>query len=232
MYRAEDETLNCATWTQIRSVTSCSAQIRYFFQQTKINQLLLPLFNHSFQAVFVLFHSAQCAMCSVLAQALLMAAHLLHGLQTHLDFVRIDGDRNDLPWHYTIDQYPTLIAFPPANSTTDSRIFPTTAAATVPNVLAFVLANLRRPQRLHALLLVCHHVRVSFFNMVFQYIINLNIPEPRRRLFAHITTRGQRQHRFESAPMAIGSPSPQRHPAQTASTAATLPATPLLRHDQ
>lgn len=114
------------------------------------------------QTVIVLFHSAQCAMCSLLAQALLMAAHLLQDLRSHLDFVRIDGDRNDLPWHYTIDQYPTLIAFPPANSALDSRIFPNAVSATVPNVLAFVLANLRRPQRLYALLLVCNHIRVSY----------------------------------------------------------------------
>lgn len=29
-----------------------------------------------------------------------------------IDFVRIDGDQNDLPWQYTIDKFPALLIFP------------------------------------------------------------------------------------------------------------------------
>lgn len=95
-----------------------------------------------------------------MAHSLLLTAHLLAGLRTHIDVVRIDGDRNDLPWHYTVDRLPSLIAFPPGSRSLDSRIYPSALAATVPNVLSFVLANVERPVRLHGMVLVCNGVRV------------------------------------------------------------------------
>lgn len=94
---------------------------------------------------------------------MLLAAHLLADLRSHVDFVRIDSDRNDLPWHYTVDRLPSLIAFPSGPRSVDSRIYPSALAATLPNVLSFVLANLERPLRLHGMVLVCNGTRVSCF---------------------------------------------------------------------
>lgn len=112
------------------------------------------------QTVFVLFHSLQCALCAPMSHSLLLASHLLAELQTHIDIVRIDGDQNDLPWHYTVDRLPALIAFPAGVRSVESRIYPSDLAATVPNVLSFVLANVERPVRLHGMVLVCTGVRV------------------------------------------------------------------------
>lgn len=96
-----------------------------------------------------------------MSHSLLLTSHLLAELHTHIDIVRIDGDQNDLPWHYTVDRLPALIVFPPGTRSVESRIYPNALAATVPNVLSFVLANVERPVRLHGMVLVCYGVRVS-----------------------------------------------------------------------
>lgn len=57
------------------------------------------------------FYSAHCAFCGVLSQQLLTVSRLLRA-QPRLEFVRVDGDRNDLRWEYSMDAFPTLIIFP------------------------------------------------------------------------------------------------------------------------
>lgn len=42
---------------------------------------------------------------------LLMVAKMLKEMPT-IEFVRIDGDKNDLPWQYTMESFPTLLIFP------------------------------------------------------------------------------------------------------------------------
>lgn len=127
---------------------------------------IITTFDPIPQTVFVLYHSIQCALCAPMSHSLLLASHLLADLRAlphdDVDFVRIDSDRNDLPWHYTVDRVPSLIAFLPHQPAVDSRIYPSALAATVPNVLAFVLANVERPVRLHAMVLLCNGARVSF----------------------------------------------------------------------
>lgn len=112
------------------------------------------------KTVVVLFYSVQCALCSLLSQSVLMTSKILSNL-TDIDFVRIDGDRNDLPWQYTMEKFPSLILFP-ANRKSESRIFPSTLEVNVQNILGFVLANLDRPHRLHALVLVCKNIKKLF----------------------------------------------------------------------
>lgn len=118
------------------------------------------IFIKTFQTVFVLFYSRQCALCSLMTQHLLYVANLLNGIHTNIDFVRIDGDQNDLPWQYTMERYPTLIAF--ANKKAESRIYPAALQVTTENVLGFVLANMNRPNRLHALVIVCKSIKVNY----------------------------------------------------------------------
>lgn len=46
-----------------------------------------------------------------MSHTLMMASKILQDID-RIDFVRIDGDRNDLPWQYTIDKFPALLVFP------------------------------------------------------------------------------------------------------------------------
>lgn len=46
-----------------------------------------------------------------MSHTLMVAAKILQDID-RIDFVRIDGDRNDLPWQYTIDKFPALLVFP------------------------------------------------------------------------------------------------------------------------
>lgn len=46
-----------------------------------------------------------------MSQTLMVAARTLQNLD-HIDFVRIDADRNDLPWQFSIETFPTLLIFP------------------------------------------------------------------------------------------------------------------------
>lgn len=72
----------------------------------------IVVFGPGTQTVFVLFHSTQCALCSVMSQHLLLISRLLGDhRRANVEFVRIDGDRNDLPWQYTMERFPSLVAF-------------------------------------------------------------------------------------------------------------------------
>lgn len=45
---------------------------------------------------------------------------------------------------------------------TESRIFSTNLQVNIRNVLGFLLANIDRPTRLHALVLICQNIQVSW----------------------------------------------------------------------
>lgn len=105
------------------------------------------------RTVVVNFYSTQCAFCSILSNHLLTVSRLLRQ-QPALEFVRIDGDRNELGWEFTMDVFPSLIIFPNGRKS-ESRIFPHTLKVNVPNVVEFVLANLTPAERLHANFLLC-----------------------------------------------------------------------------
>ncbi|XP_058064912.1 uncharacterized protein LOC131214589 [Anopheles bellator] len=105
------------------------------------------------RTVVVNFYSIQCAFCGILSHYLLTVSRLLRH-QPQLEFVRIDGERNDLDWEYTMDVFPALIIFPGGRKS-ESRIFPHTERINVPNVLSFVLSNLSPTERLHATFLLC-----------------------------------------------------------------------------
>lgn len=64
----------------------------------------------SFQTVAVLFYSTQCALCTVFTNTLLYVAKVLKELP-NLQLSRIDSDKNDLPWQFTMDSVPAFIIF-------------------------------------------------------------------------------------------------------------------------
>uniref|UniRef100_A0A1B0CT24 Thioredoxin domain-containing protein n=1 Tax=Lutzomyia longipalpis TaxID=7200 RepID=A0A1B0CT24_LUTLO len=101
----------------------------------------------------VLFTSTNCAFCTMMSQNVLQVAQILRHIP-RLRFVTIDGDRNDLPWQYQMEYFPSLVVFPRHNKA-ESRIFPTHLPVTVQNILSFVVANLERGSRLRAIMLAC-----------------------------------------------------------------------------
>lgn len=89
----------------------------FVFKQNKVSNSSLPFFMWKineiismFQTVAVLFHSTQCAFCTIFAATLLTISRIL-GDVPNLEFVRIDSDKNDLPWQFTMDTLPTFIIF-------------------------------------------------------------------------------------------------------------------------
>lgn len=58
----------------------------------------------------VLFYSTQCALCTVFTNTLLYVAKVLKHL-INLEIVRIDSDKNDLPWQFTMESVPAFIIF-------------------------------------------------------------------------------------------------------------------------
>uniref|UniRef100_A0A1L8DU29 Putative thioredoxin/protein disulfide isomerase n=1 Tax=Nyssomyia neivai TaxID=330878 RepID=A0A1L8DU29_9DIPT len=101
----------------------------------------------------VLFTSTNCAFCTMMSQNVLQVAQILRRTP-HLHFFTIDGDRNDLPWQYQMEYFPSLVIFPRQRKA-ESRRFPTHLPVTVQNILSFVVANLERGSRLRAIVLAC-----------------------------------------------------------------------------
>ncbi|CAB3387650.1 Hypothetical predicted protein [Cloeon dipterum] len=110
----------------------------------------LPTVLNDSEDVVVLFHSPLCGMCGSASLTFLTIARLFRKT-CNLRFVRVDGENNDLPWHYTMESYPAILFFP-AQRKSESRIFPKTKVVSVQTLTHFVLANLRPESRLQSLL--------------------------------------------------------------------------------
>lgn len=103
----------------------------------------------SFQTKAVLFSSSQCAFCTIFSSILLTVSKILRLDEAdYLKLARIDSDKNDLPWHVTMETVPAFIVF---NDKLDSRKYPSSMQITVQNVLGFILSNLNRPNRLKSI---------------------------------------------------------------------------------
>lgn len=96
-----------------------------------------------------------------MTHSLLIVSRILEEMP-EIEFLRIDGDKNDLPWQYTMSEYPSLIIFP-SKAKSESRRFPPKMSINVTNVMGFVLANLNRPNRLLGLVMACNY-KVNFYN--------------------------------------------------------------------
>ena len=114
------------------------------------------------KSLLVFFSSSNCAFCSMMSQHLLQIGNILRPLTQsgHLQIVRIDGDKNDLPWPFTVAEYPTLIFFAGSG---DSRQFIVSERNSVAldKILGFTIANLNRPLRIYAIALTCKASRRS-----------------------------------------------------------------------
>lgn len=51
---------------------------------------------HSFQTSVVLFTSTNCAFCSLMSHSMMTSMRIFD--ESKVDFLKIDGDKNDLNW--------------------------------------------------------------------------------------------------------------------------------------
>lgn len=122
----------------------------------------------------------------MISHSLLTISKILEKLP-NIEFLRIDGDKNDLAWQvgvikfllsnfpnspfyfqYTMPDFPSLIVFP-SNRKSDSRKFSVKSKITVQNVLGFILANLNRPMRLYGVVLSCLSSKVSSIEKILKF---------------------------------------------------------------
>ncbi|XP_031632179.1 thioredoxin domain-containing protein 11 [Contarinia nasturtii] len=99
------------------------------------------------RTVAILFTSSQCAFCTIFSNILLTISRILNDAP-YVKFARIDSDKNDLPWEYTMETVPAFLVF---NNKLESRKYPSTMQVTLQNVLGFILSNLKRSNRLKAI---------------------------------------------------------------------------------
>lgn len=115
------------------------------------------------RSLLLFFHSSNCAFCTTMSQHLLQIANILRPLcrAGHLEIVRIDGDKNDVAWPFTVAEYPTLMFL--AGSDQDTRQFAISERNDVAldKILGFTIANLKRPLRIYAIQLTCAASRKS-----------------------------------------------------------------------
>ncbi|XP_059165869.1 thioredoxin domain-containing protein 11-like isoform X2 [Physella acuta] len=113
----------------------------------------------------VLIYSHWCGFCQTLSHTFLTLAQYFSTSQ-HIEFARINGALNDLPWEFTFDSYPTIIFFPAKlepydlflwkkKSKSDSIVFPASREKSLVNLIRFVLQHSTPDTKLHLAADVC-----------------------------------------------------------------------------
>ncbi|XP_075973532.1 thioredoxin domain-containing protein 11 [Anticarsia gemmatalis] len=99
--------------------------------------------------------------CSALtSRALLSAARLLASTGLVLRAARLDALRHDLPWHYTVQHYPTILVFTSRRpGEADSKSYPSGERVTAAGVVALALRSLPAPEHLRVRLVLCSAVQ-------------------------------------------------------------------------
>ncbi|XP_069124262.1 thioredoxin domain-containing protein 11-like [Argopecten irradians] len=109
--------------------------------------------------VLVLLYAPWCGFCASFAHLYLNLAKYFKTAQ-NLIFARINADTNDLPWEYTVNNYPTLLFFP-AHRKSDSVVFPASIPKTLPNLIKFVLHHSTYDLRLDTAADICSNSCIS-----------------------------------------------------------------------
>eukprot|EP00058_Branchiostoma_floridae_P021652 XP_002607142.1 hypothetical protein BRAFLDRAFT_118662 [Branchiostoma floridae] len=95
--------------------------------------------------VLLLYYAPWCGACSALSHIWLVLASYFKRA-SNLVLARINGDKNDLPWEFTVPAYPTVIFFPAFRKDMSVK-YPDNLPMTLPNLAEFVLAHARRRNR-------------------------------------------------------------------------------------
>ncbi|XP_055507710.1 thioredoxin domain-containing protein 11 [Leucoraja erinacea] len=87
--------------------------------------------------VLLLYYTQWCGFCTVLNHIFIQVARLFHADDGIL-IARINVAKNDLPWEYMVDRFPTILFFP-KNRKDWSVKYPEDLPLTVPNLVRFIL---------------------------------------------------------------------------------------------
>ncbi|KAK6170535.1 hypothetical protein SNE40_018909 [Patella caerulea] len=117
------------------------------------SQTFQQYINRQHQDVVVLVYAPWCGFCTSVNHLYLSLAKYFK-TNTNIVFTRIDGDSNDLPWEYTVEQYPTIMFFP-ANRKSDSVVYPESVPYTLSNLVRFILKHSTFKLRTEAAVSVC-----------------------------------------------------------------------------
>lgn len=103
--------------------------------------------------VVLLYYAPWCGFCASFAHVYLSLARYFSSAK-NIVFARINADRNDLAWQFTMDVYPAITFFP-AFRKTESVTFPEHFKKSLPNLIEFVQHYASLPIRLSVSLALC-----------------------------------------------------------------------------
>ncbi|XP_061181878.1 thioredoxin domain-containing protein 11-like [Saccostrea echinata] len=109
--------------------------------------------------VVLLITAKWCGFCISFSHIYLQLAKYF-SLAKDLLFARIDADKNDLRWEFTLDSYPTILFFP-AYRKEDSVIFPSNVSRTLPNLIKFILSHATSEVKTDTVVDICSKTCVS-----------------------------------------------------------------------
>ncbi|XP_069762453.1 thioredoxin domain-containing protein 11 isoform X2 [Narcine bancroftii] len=89
--------------------------------------------------VLLLYYTQWCGFCTVLNHIFIQVARLFHANDVVI-IARINVAKNDLPWEYMVDRFPTILFFP-RNRKDLSVKYPEDQPLTVPNLVRFILLH-------------------------------------------------------------------------------------------
>ncbi|RWS14982.1 disulfide isomerase-like protein [Dinothrombium tinctorium] len=104
--------------------------------------------------VVLMYYAPWCGFCTSIAHIFLSVARFFNDVD-EIIFARTNGDKNTLPFEYTVDMYPTIMFFP-AERKSESVSFPTNAQITVSSLIQFVLENAQRIVKWKMSFLLCN----------------------------------------------------------------------------
>lgn len=87
--------------------------------------------------VVVFYYSQWCGYCSVLNHVIIQLARMFHGNST-VTIARVNVARNDLPWEFMVDHFPSVLLFPRHRKHLSVK-FPEDTPITLPTLLRFIL---------------------------------------------------------------------------------------------
>ncbi|XP_052366787.1 LOW QUALITY PROTEIN: thioredoxin domain-containing protein 11-like, partial [Oncorhynchus keta] len=89
--------------------------------------------------VVLFYYSQWCGYCSVLNHVIIQLARMFRGNST-VTIARVNVARNDLPWEFMVDHFPSVLLFPRHRKHLSAK-FPEDTLITLPTLLRFILKH-------------------------------------------------------------------------------------------